>query len=211
MQKKWLAIAVPLVMLVSALLLPAHLALAQSEGTPANSSAAADSGQPGLLTFDPQQAIWVLVIFVVLVFVLYRTAWKNVLAGLKSREERIRKDIADAESARLRAEATLRDYTKQLSDAEGKVRDILAKAATDAEKVGQSIRMQAQTDAEEIKERANREIEASKNQAIREIYDQAAELSTTIAEKILRRNLNVDDQRDLVQRSLDQMQQVGKN
>jgi F-type H+-transporting ATPase subunit b len=165
--------------------------------------------QPGLLDLNIGQIVWVLVIFILLVAILYKAAWKNVLAGLTAREQRIRKDIADAEAARLKAEATLREYTKQLTDAEGKVRDILAKAASDAEKVGQSIRMQAQTDSEEIKERANREIEASKNQAIREIYERAADLSTSIAEKILRRNLNADDQRDLVSRSLDQMQEIG--
>jgi F-type H+-transporting ATPase subunit b len=192
-----------------ALLTPAHLALAQ-DSTPPSAAAPAEA-QPGLLSLDIQQALWVLVIFIVLVVILQRTAWKNVLAGLKARENRIRKDIADAESARLKAEATLRDYTKQLTDAEAKVRDILAKAATDAERVGQSIRMQAQADSEEIKERATREIEASKTQAIREIYDQTAELATTVAEKILRRNLNVDDQRDLVTRSLDQMQEISKN
>src|SRR5512132_128505 len=37
-------------------------------------------------------ALWVLIIFLVLLAVLYPTAWKNVLAGLKAREERIRKD-----------------------------------------------------------------------------------------------------------------------
>jgi F-type H+-transporting ATPase subunit b len=205
MRKKLLA----MILLVLPLMLPAHLALAQDQG------AAADS-QPGLLPIPPhavdiEQAVWVLVIFIVLVFVLYRTAWKNVLAGLKAREDRIRKDIADAEAARLKAEAALREYTQTLTDAEGKVRDILARAAADAERLGQSIRMQAQSESEEIKERANREIEASKNQALREIYEQAANLSTSIAEKILRRNLNVDDQRDLVTRSLEQMQELGKN
>ena len=197
------------ILVLLALLTPAHLALAQ-DSTPPRAAAPAEA-QPGLLSLDIQQALWVLVIFIVLVVILQRTAWKNVLAGLKARENRIRKDIADAESARLKAEATLRDYTKQLTDAEAKVRDILAKAATDAERVGQSIRMQAQADSEEIKERATREIEASKTQAIREIYDQTAELATTVAEKILRRNLNVDDQRDLVTRSLDQMQEISKN
>ena len=194
-----------------ALVLPIQLAHGQEQGTVANGSAATEGTKPGLLSFDPQQAIWVLAIFLVLVLVLYRTAWKNVLAGLKKREERIRKDIADAEAARVKAEASLREYTQRLADTDAKVQVILAKAASDAEKVGQSLRMQAQTDAEEIKERANREIEASKNQAIREIYEQAANLSTSIAEKILRRNLNVDDQRDLVTRSLEQMQEIGKN
>jgi F-type H+-transporting ATPase subunit b len=206
MRKKLLAM-----LMLLALVLPIQVANAQEQGTMANGPAATEEAKPGLLSFDPQQAVWVLAIFIVLVLILYRTAWKNVLAGLKKREERIRKDIADAEAARLKAEATLREYSKQLTDAEEKVRDIIAKAAADAEKVGQSIRMQAQSESEEIKERANREIEASKNQAIREIYEQAANLSTNIAEKILRRNLNADDQRDLVARSLEEMQEIGKN
>src|SRR5438874_13823823 len=51
-------------------------------------------------------ALWVVIIFVVMLMILYPTAWRNVLEGLKKREERIRKDIADADAARARAEAT---------------------------------------------------------------------------------------------------------
>src|SRR4051812_40687476 len=39
---------------------------------------------------DQLQALWVLIIFIVLLAILYPTAWKNILAGLKKREERIR-------------------------------------------------------------------------------------------------------------------------
>src|SRR5438093_4793520 len=41
------------------------------------------------------QALWTIIIFVFLVSILYPTAWKNVLEGLKKREERIRADIAE--------------------------------------------------------------------------------------------------------------------
>jgi ATP synthase F0 subunit b len=133
----------------------------------------------------------------------------NVLAGLKAREQRIRKDIADAEAARAKADATLREYNTQLAGAEAKMRDMLAKAASDAEKLATGIRMQAQQEAEEAKERATRDIEAAKNQALTEIYQQAADLSTAIDEKILRRNLNPDDQPDLVNQSLEQLTSDG--
>src|SRR5581483_3387683 len=59
-------------------------------------------------------ALWVLIIFIILLMILYPTAWRNVLAGLKKREERIRTDIADAEAARAKAEATLKQYNEQL-------------------------------------------------------------------------------------------------
>jgi F-type H+-transporting ATPase subunit b len=162
---------------------------------------------------DPNlgSAAWVLAIFLVVAFILYKTAWKNVLVGLKAREARIRKDIADAESARVKAEETLRQYDARLGEAEQKVRGILNQAATDAEKIATSIRMKAQQDVEEAKEHATKEIEAAKQTALNEIYEQTANLATSIAEKIIRRNLNADDQRVLVQESLKQLQNVDQN
>jgi F-type H+-transporting ATPase subunit b len=157
------------------------------------------------------QAVWVLIIFVILLAILYPTAWKNVLAGLKAREARIRGDIIDAEETRAKAEATLKEYAAQLATAGDKVRDMLAQAAKDAEGLAGIMKLRAQQEAEEIKERAMQEIETARTAAVADIYQQAASLSTSIAEKILRRNLNVDDQRDLVNQSIEQFSKVGKN
>jgi F-type H+-transporting ATPase subunit b len=158
-----------------------------------------------------ESAIWVLGIFLVVVIILYRTAWKHVLAGLKAREDRIRKDITDAEAARAKAEQTLAQYNAQLATAEQKVRDLLTQAGVDAEKIATNVRMKAQQDAEEAKERATKEIEAAKRAALTEIYEQTADLATAVAEKIIRRNLNAQDQRDLVSQSLDEMQSLGRH
>lgn len=160
---------------------------------------------------DLLEAVWVIVIFLILVIILYPTAWKKVLAGLKAREDRIRKDIADAEAARAKADQTLLQYNAKLAEAEQKVRDLLNQAATDAERIAANIRVKATQEAEEAKERATKEIDAAKRTAIGEIYDQAANLATAVAEKILRRNLNPDDQRDLVNQSLEQLNSIGKN
>jgi len=175
---------------------------------------AAESGtepQAQLLDLNVVGGLWVLVIFIVLAIFLYKTAWKNVLVGLKAREARIRKDIADAEATRLKAEQTLKDYNAQLAAAAEKTRDLLAKAAADGERLAAQIRTHAQQEAEETKERALRDIEAARTQAIADIYHQAAQLATSVAEKILRRNLNPDDQRDLVNQSIEQFAKVGKN
>jgi F-type H+-transporting ATPase subunit b len=154
-------------------------------------------------------AIWVIVIFLIMLAILYPTAWKNVLAGLKAREERIRKDIAEAEAARVRAESTLKEYNTQLAAAETRVRDMLTKATAEGETIAAGIRTRAQQEAEETKDRALRDIEAARGQAVAELQAQAAVLATAVAEKILRRNLNSDDQRDLVNQSLAEMAAVG--
>ena len=194
--------------MVSTVLLPAAMALAQ-EGANVSHAGGGKEAEPGLLDISFPSVIWVLVIFTVLAIILYRTAWKNVLQGLKAREDRIRKDIADAEAARLKAEATLKEFNQQLATAESKVREILAKGASDAEQLATSIRTRAQQDAESIKERATKDIEAAREQAVTEIHEYTVDLATRVAEKIIRRNLNAEDQRDLVSQSLSELQTAG--
>jgi F-type H+-transporting ATPase subunit b len=155
--------------------------------------------------------LWVIAIFLIVLAILYPTAWKNIMAGLKAREQRIRSDIAEAEAARAKAEATLREYSAQLATAEQRVRDMLSSATADGERLATQIRARAEAEAQDVKERATKEIESAKRQAIAEIYEQTAILATSVAEKILRRNLNPDDQRDLVTRSLDQVQNIKDN
>jgi len=207
-------------MLLLVLCLSAAPALGETPAVPVESGAppaavklstkAAEETQPGLLDFDPQSGIWVLAIFLVLVYILYKSAWKNVLTGLKRREERIRNDITQAEEARLKAEETLKGYNIQLAKAEDRARDIIAKATVDAQTVADRIKADADKDAKDRVERAARDIEEARKQAIRDIYAEAATLSTSIAEKILRRNLNPDDQRDLVAQSLEQASSVNR-
>lgn len=150
-------------------------------------------------------ALTTLIVFLILLLVLGRFAWGPIVASLKARESRIRKEIADAEDARAKAEETLREYSSRLAEVESKVREMLQSASVEGEKLAAGIRTRAQQEAEEAKERATRDIEAARKQAIKQIYAEAAELSTSIAEKILRRNLNPADQEDLVRSSLQEL------
>src|SRR6185312_8946076 len=146
--------------MVWAVVAPAAMAMAQQGVKPE------EPAQPGLLSPDYSSIAWVLIIFVVMATILYRTAWKNVLKGLKGREDRIRNDIAQAEAARTKAETTLKEFNAQLATAEGKVREILSKGAADAEQLATSIRARAQKEAEDIKDRATKEIESARDQAL---------------------------------------------
>lgn len=156
-------------------------------------------------------AITTLVVFVGLLVVLGKTAWGPIVAGLRAREEKIRNDIEAAERSRVKAEHALKEYNDQLAAADAKVREIIAQAQVDAEKVATSIRMKAQQEAEEIKERATRDIEQARKAAVIAFGEQAATISTQLASKILGRNLNPDDQRELVRSGLEQLQSVNAN
>ncbi|MGC4032274.1 MAG: F0F1 ATP synthase subunit B [Tepidisphaeraceae bacterium] len=153
-------------------------------------------------------ALTTLVIFVVLLVVLAKTAWGPIAKGLGEREAKIRRDLDEAEKARAAAVAAQKQYADQIAKANDEVRALLEKANADAQAVATRIKMQAQQEAEEAKERALKDIEASRKAAVAEIHEYAATLSTGIAEKILRRNLNADDQRELVRQSLEQLGSV---
>ena len=192
------------------------LLLTLSVAGPAFAADTAHGGEPQKLSPVPSvsqaiaPAVTTLIVFALLLAVLGKYAWGPIATGLKNREDKIRRDIADAEAARKRAEETLAQYNQQLASAEAQVRDILAKATTDAERMATKMKMQAQKEAEEAKERATRDIATARKNAVADIYAQAADLSTAIAEKILRRNLNANDQRELVESSLQQFQSAGK-
>lgn len=188
------------------------LAMFGLSAAPARAAEGAESGEANSPLYTVDQGLITglaaLAIFGLLVAVLGKYAWAPILTGLRAREEKIRKDIADAEDARVKAEATLREYNQQLAAAEARSRDILNKAKSDAEALAAQIRTRGQQEAEEARERAGREIEDAKNQALREIHEQAATLATAVAEKIIRRSLNANDYRDLVNQSLGELQGI---
>lgn len=189
---------------VLSVVLLAPVAWAAEEGA----AHGAEHGTPQLFA-PPAEGVVValttLVVFALLLAVLGRFAWGPIAAGLKAREERIRKAIDDADAARERAEATLREYNTKLAAAENRVREMLASATAQGEKLATDIRMKGQQEAEEARQRATRDIESAKNQAVAEIYEKAADIGASMAEKILRRSINAEDHRDLVERGLEQL------
>ena len=177
--------------------------------------AAGDPGAPPPLIPKPGvaqlvTALTTILIFCLLLAVLGKFAWGPIVSGLRAREAKIRKEIADAEEARAKAEATLKEYSARLATAEEQVREMINKAVAQGEAAATDLRMRAQTEAEESKSRAVRDIEEARKQALGDIYAQAAEISTRIAEKIIRRELRPEDQQELVRRSLDELQTVGR-
>jgi F-type H+-transporting ATPase subunit b len=188
-----------------------HATATAHEGSAAHEDPSEDLMPNFLSTTSIMSEVWVLIIFGIVLAILYKTAWKQILAGLKAREDRIRGDIAAAEATRAKAEATLKEYNNQLATAEQRVRDMITAATADAERMAAQIRTRGEQEANDVKDRATKEIEAAKKQALTEIYDQTATLATSVAEKILRRSLNADDQRDLVTRSLEQVSNIKNN
>jgi F-type H+-transporting ATPase subunit b len=190
----------------SALLLLPQLAMAVDVHEPAPAGGEKVTPFAGTIA----QSIAALLVFGVVFVVLRTKAWGPILKGLTDREAKIRGDLESAEAARREAAKALESYKAQIANADAEVRTKLATAQKDAEAIGTRLKMDAQKEIEEMKTRANREIEETKNAALVEVRQQAASISTAIAGKILKRNINEADQADLIRSSLEELQVAGR-
>lgn len=147
-------------------------------------------------------ALWTLVVFALVVFVLGKYAWGPILSGLQDREKFIRQSLEEARRDRVEAEARLKQYTDQLNAARGEATGIVEEARRDAEEVKRRIEAEAGVEARQIVERSKREIELAKETALKELYTTSAKLTTELAGRILEREISPADHERLIRDSI---------
>jgi F-type H+-transporting ATPase subunit b len=143
-----------------------------------------------LLTPDLGLFIWNLLAFLILFFILKKTAWKPILKSLNEREKGISDSLATAE--RVKAEmAQLKSENEALLAKAREERAALLKEARDTkDKIINEAKDQAKVEAGKIITDARAAIEQQKMAAITEVKNQVGNLVIEVSEKILRRELS---------------------
>jgi F-type H+-transporting ATPase subunit b len=161
--------------------------------------------------FDPRfdLGVWSIVVFLALFFILKKKAWGPILQGLQKREQSIRSAIADAKHSREEAEKMRAQLQTELDKAGDKVAAILEQARRDAQRTTEEMVAKARSEIQAERDRLRREIDMAKDQALQELWSQTAQLATLISAKAIRRSLNVDDHRKLVDEALAEIKQHG--
>jgi F-type H+-transporting ATPase subunit b len=154
---------------------------------------------------EPTLAIWTLVVFIGLLFVLGRFAWKPLLAALHERERHLEHVLTESERARNESEALLAEHRKQMARAADEVRAILDKARGDAQAMTDQMVRQAQAESEAARNRAQRDIAAARDQALAEIWQKSADLAVTVAGRVLAKQLSADDHRRLLDAAIQEL------
>lgn len=151
-------------------------------------------------------AIWTLVIFLLVLTVLGKFAWGPVLSMLQEREKFIHTSLADAKRDREEAEARLREYAAKIQTARAEAAAIVDEARRDSERLREDLKQRARTEADTMIQNAERQIGLQTQRAIQEIRREAVDLSVSIASKIIQRNLTKEDNQRLIDEAI---QQVG--
>ncbi|MEA4902716.1 F0F1 ATP synthase subunit B [Desulfitobacterium sp.] len=145
--------------------------------------------------------------FLVLVYILRRWAWNPLMNMMEERRNFIESNIAQAEKERQQAEQIKREYQEEMRKARQEAQEVIAKATKLSEDRSAEILAEAHVEAEKIKNAALADIERERDLAISQVKAQVADLSVAVAEKIIRKNLDVKGQEDLIEQFI---QEVGE-
>ena len=111
--------------------------------------AASEEGGPvNPLEWKSDLAIWTAVVFLLLLAILWKIAWKPLAEALDKREQNMADQIAQAEAANQKAKEILADYERKLAAAQDEVRAILDQGRRDAEQAGHELIDKAKQEAE---------------------------------------------------------------
>ncbi len=147
---------------------------------------------------------WQTLIFILLIFLLKKYAWKPILDALNDREEGIQNALDEADKARQEMIELKSSNETILKEARAERESLLKDAREIKDKMIDEAKDDAKEQANKIIEQARVSIENEKNAAIIDLKNQVAELSIGIAEKVIRKELsNKDDQIELIEKMLD--------
>ena len=146
---------------------------------------------------------WQTILFIALIFLLRKFAWKPILNAVIEREEKIEGALKAAEEAENKMKELSANNEKILADARVERESILKDGRSIKEKMIADAKSQASTEAEKIITSAKEQINIEKMKAMTEIKNQVADISIEMAEKILRTELkDAKNQKKLIEEAL---------
>lgn len=170
--------------------------------------AAEGAGGSNPFAGDVGNAIWTVVIFLLVVVVLGKFAWKPILGALQTREQFIVDALSQAKKDREDAQRQLQEYTLKLNEARAEATAIVDEGRRDAEVVRHQIEDHAKEEAAAMLERAKREIGIARDTAVKEIYTLSTKLATDMAGRIIRKELDSKEHARILNESLDEIEQA---
>ena len=160
-----------------------------------------------MFEINPGLIVWTIITFIAALVILRAVAWKPLLGALTAREEKIRTQIAQAESARREAERLLEENKAQLARADEQSQRMLRESRDMGERLKAEILEKAQQSARQMVDQAKEEIRREKDSALQDLRAEVADLAIGAAGKLLDANLDSPKHRALVD---DAIRRMGK-
>lgn len=146
---------------------------------------------------------WQSLIFIGLLFMLRKFAWKPILDAVNDRETSIKDALASAEAARDEMKNLQSDNQRILKKARAEKESLLKEARATRSELINNAKEEAKEEAQKILSQAQNAIQSEKRAAVKELKEQVGSIAMEIAEKVLQKELeNKDRQLELVDQLL---------
>lgn len=146
---------------------------------------------------------WVAIIFIILIFLMRKFAWKPILDALNTREEGISSALEAAENAKKELEQLNADNERIIKEARAERDTMLKEAREIKDKILADAKEEANGQADIIISNAKSAIEVEKQAALAELKSQIAGISIDMAKKVVKNQLSSEaSQLELVEKSL---------
>jgi len=155
-----------------------------------------------LVQLDPGLFVWTIITFLILLGVLTRFAWKPLLKALETRENEISQSLEDAEKAKQELERLSAESDEIIAKARSEAQGIVSEGKKAAEQLTATTLNKAKEEAMANLSAAKEQIKIERDKAIVEIKGEVVNLSLSIAEKLVKKNLSKEDNKSLIDESL---------
>ncbi|MBW7523682.1 F0F1 ATP synthase subunit B [Streptococcus pneumoniae] len=143
--------------------------------------------------------------FILLLVLIKKFAWSNITGIFEERAEKIASDIDRAEEARQKAEVLAQKREDELAGSRKEAKIIIENAKETAEQSKANILADAKLEAGHLKEKANQEIAQNKVEALQSVKGEVADLTISLAGKIISQNLDSHAHKALIDQYIDQL------
>jgi len=164
---------------------------------------------PKLLTANGGLMFWTLIIFIVVLIVLTKFAFKPITRAVEAREQALEDAIEAAKRDREAAAQLLEEHKKLVAQAHSDAQRFIIEGRAAGEKVRAELLEQAHREQQQVLDRARQEIEAERRQAMIELRRDAVSLAVRGASKVIEKNLDDETNRKVVESFLASLEPAG--
>jgi F-type H+-transporting ATPase subunit b len=160
-----------------------------------------------LFTPDFGLVFWMFIAFLVLFLILSKWGWPVIIKSMNSRADAIDKGVEYAREAKDQLDNARAESQKYVEEAQKQQAEILREAAKMKTQIIEEARQEASLEAKKVIDAAKLSIEQSRKEAEMQLRQQVSSFSIDIAEKMLRKKMDSDAQRELANQLMDEIEQ----
>jgi len=158
------------------------------------------------LTPDFGLVFWMVICFTAVFLILKKYGWPVIVGMINKRSDEIEESILKANEANARLAGTNAETERLLAEAKNERLELLKEASKQKDQIIADAKAEAAKKAQDLLDKAKEDIQLERDNAIKEIRTQVAELSVSIAEKVVREKLSGDKAGlDMINKLLDEV------